>query len=178
VEREDRPPHPSTHQKSRRKDAIEITRVNGLRRDVVHWSDKTTTRYWRPGNLRAVLVEGRSGTPVRAFRLTYYEDQQFDEAAFSWIGPETFAGMKVHSGIECRYYRKTIRISEEQTWELEAWIDPATGRPRALNNGRYRAVFDFSDEPPAEPIIMPAHVQKELKRNEAFLAPRKMRKRR
>lgn len=150
---------------------IDIVRSGNLRRDTITYSDGTQKQQWW-GNAPEVLLSESDGGRVRAIPGGYAEEQRYDEASFAWVGEATLVGPETMGGKNCLRYERKVVPDEDVSKTFVAWIDPATHRPVALNNGFVTVTFAFSDVPP-ESLQLPQKFRDKLDRYQAFYAPAK-----
>lgn len=157
---------------------VQIDRVGAIRLYQLAWIGNRKTEVWRDeaANLTVqkhprsgkILVVPLGGTPVSPLADVGPE-------AVSWIRPEDDQGDGKLDGRTVRHYRRTVELPENDRALYQAWIDPASGIPVALDDGTALYKFVFSSEPPKGPLVMPPEFQNALDRfRQAMTPPRRL----
>jgi hypothetical protein len=167
---------PSEAETVKKRKKVDIVRKRDLRRDIVTWSDGTTTTYWWSVNPLGVFYESGSNGHISAMKGSSNSLQSYDASSFTWVNEKTFLGMKPFQGKQCQFYETEIVQGGGESFNLKlrAWIDPKTQRPEGLMNGFDEVSFSFK-EGAVEELKIPENFQQRIKQFQAFYSPTKKR---
>jgi len=149
-----------------------VTRIGGLRRDVVQWEGGVSTETWWNLNPELVMCQDARINEIVAMSPEDAGPQmRLDESVFRWIAPENLAGEESKDSHPCFVYRGVLKTgSEGEGLKLRVWIDKTTLLPVALDDGLANYQFTFLN-PPAEPLLLPPEFNARLERFRDFLKP-------
>jgi len=175
--------------------SIEITRVGKLRRDSITWWDGHTSETWYLLDVGLILVEQahiiqevRTSTQGQDRNGLVPKLLDLDQASLSWIKPENYKGEESLNGKKNYHYRTVITIpgppmSDPKTGKeipgepihliYQAWLNPKTLQPIALDDGDQNYTLTFSSTPPTEHLELPERFKKDLQEyRNAHIVPR------
>jgi len=153
----------------------EIVQVKKLRRDIFTWSNGETSETWTiidSGMTMAEKTVGPSkfiyemsrGSVIRNVVCPTMLD--LDAASTTWISPQSFTGKADHGGKASLHYQARISLpmpaGPPRTVLYQAWIDPKTFVPIALDDGDALYELTFAPQKPTEPLVLPVRFQKDL----------------
>ncbi len=154
-------PEADSDSRNRLAENIAVQIHNGMRRDIVTWSDGTTTEMWFSKGLE---LRGASSGHV-AVIATNDPDSQFfggykDFPELAWVGLKHFSGIEVVGGKACFVYRYQSEPQSHDEIPTEvggfladqrtAWIDAETLLPVRLLLGKVD--HEFSHKASGSPL--------------------------
>jgi hypothetical protein len=152
---------------------IEITRDGDLQRDIVTWSDGSSSETWRIFDVRLLVADNKaSANSVNVYALDSSQAAGFTPRilalnlrSFSWISPGRLVGKENKDGKEVFRYRAPVLVpgflprDPPRQVIYQAWIDAKTLIPVALDDSDDTYKLAFS-APPTEPLILPERFKK------------------
>jgi hypothetical protein len=160
---------------------VNIFRSNMLLLINVTKMNKETIMAWCPGVLNLTIFKDSQNPRLNStqgnylFPSVFYLDR--NHLWYSWADPESLKEAKVKmGGASCNRYQKTVRTPSpapgfpEGTATYQLWVNDSSLLPVAFDDGEALYELEFKP-PPAEPPVIPAEVQNEIKRYEVLLAP-------
>jgi len=158
-----------------------IVRTGELTRYELHWNGGKNSEVWKFGK-SGLMVSNSIGSAE--FAVTGADQTSLPFMAslgsetLSWIKASDLVATPEFKNVKCNLYRQVVTLRDD-TGEAAsyrkavyfAWIDQATGVPVALADGGIRYEFAFDPVPPAEALVPPQRVQKELERYVRIMTP-------
>lgn len=152
---------------------IEIVRMGNMRRDRAIWTSGVEGEFWW-SEKAGIVVWKKGNEDLRAMREGHLSAQRFDKTSFSWVNESNYRGMKAVGKTQGQYYRMEVKDSWGEITVYQAWLDPATRRPLALQVGDAElGTFTFDLPLPEIPISISGDFAVLLDRCEKAMAPRK-----
>jgi hypothetical protein len=153
--------------------AMTITQIGKIRVDYIVWSDNSISQLWSLPNQGVSLSQAND--PQKSVHLLrgLLRDLaipwllRFDAKSVSWITDSALVKGSTPGGV--LHYQATLAmpdalyVTKPPTVTYQAWIDPKTLLPVAMDNGSALYALKFSNAP-AGPLVMPANLQAEMQR--------------
>jgi|GEM_PF-5765115 len=180
---------------------VEITRIGKMRHDILTAEDGSTFENWYDyvnGLLAHGKLNGSSiSSPIVISLGAHVDDYvgafapkilDLTDDSLSWVNQQAFKGKTLINGKTAFRYQKTYKvggtvISDPKTGALkmiggdlitfQAWIDPKTKVPIALDDSQWNYVLTFSAPVSTTPLVLPAVYKKIIQAHiEATVVPK------
>ena len=157
---------------------IDITKVNGVSRNVITWADGKTTERWgydKYGIIVSTETYNKEPTFLSGedIQLGSQYSVGFDAASLSWIKESLLKDTVLYQGKKCFHYVGTVTVEQTKygggdnkyrvdiPFTSEAWIDKDSLIPVAAYDGMKLGVFTFHDAPNS-PLNPPEKVKRAM----------------
>lgn len=152
---------------------IRITRSASLVRYDILWVGNRRTETWvdedaglgvqehpRTGRI-IVMPAGELPVPLLAGG---------SPASVAWMRPQDFVQEERFEGRAARHFQRAVELPDENQALYQAWADPETKLPLAMDDGTalYRYLFEA---PPAAPLVMPEKFHNALRKYRRSMTP-------
>ena len=151
--------------------AMAITQVGKIRCDYIVWSDNSISQLWSLPDQGVSLSQANDAQKSVHLLRGLMRDLaipwllRFDARSVSWITDDALVKGSAPGAI--LHYQATLvmpnalTVTKPPTVTYQAWIDPKTLLPVAMDDGSALYALKFSNAP-AGPLVMPANLQAEL----------------
>jgi len=135
---------------------VHTTKIDGIKRDQIHYANETTSEQWSVGNM--ILWQMPSGAIGMTDSTLQPDPDTKGDVGFpvaadsfpgvSWVRSEFFEHLVVFEQRKCFHY---------VNGPTEAWIDPATRYPMAYKSGNGFYRYQYSAVPNETLTLPPAY---------------------
>jgi hypothetical protein len=153
--------------------AATIERVGGLQHTIFSWSNGSNSEMWILLDKDLALLEDASGQGKSIFELPRGSAVRkvlsppmldLDAESLAWINSQNLTGKAAYKGKSSLHYQATQALYNfipPRQVLYQAWIDPKTLLPLAMDDGDNLYELTFA-APPSEPLVLPDRFKKNL----------------
>lgn len=166
-------------QGARRLESIEVRKSGDIRQEKSFWSDSSITEKWFVGQYLLMTMPGLSDVYIfhnnegadMAVKNQFADFSVSDFPELAWLSSDTFRGVVKYKGAPSYQFSREIVIQYGEDCEKtiqNAWVDVATRRPQAFEQGRFDRVYSYEPVAPV-PLVLPSAFQEAFDRYRSSL---------
>ncbi len=150
-----------------------ITQTGNLRRDVLTWSDGTTSEAWTMVSTGFTMLEKAAGTTKGIYKMPKKSSMRallfptildMDTASLTWLNPSSFVdknGLKGRNGSHYQSHGFLYNFVPAKSVAIQAWVDAKSFIPFAFDDGQCLYELTFTS-PPTEPLVLPDRFKEDM----------------